>query len=218
MNGLSVSFSRPYFVNAPLVTDVNKSNAESVKHNVAWCNSLLDSLSSQTPSLFIEDHSLDYFRKWPHYFDVVRYHIDIPMIRNKIQGSVYYCVQDFVSDIELMWSNIILFFSTTPDDYALYTSKWSSCFSEIESRAKDVSTSFEICADHCIFCGATSYAKYPLIECNGKCGRKSHLHCGNILDGSWTCYACEGRSVVDEQKKRNVINMLCSFKEWASKQ
>lgn len=30
-------------------------------------------------------------------------------------------------------------------------------------------------ADHCIFCGATSYAKYPLIECNGKCGRKSHL-------------------------------------------
>lgn len=128
MNGLSVSFSRPYFVNAPLVTDVNKSNAESVKHNVAWCNSLLDSLSSQTPSLFIEDHSLDYFRsefccvfckviEWPHYFDVVRYHIDIPMIRNKIQGSVYYCVQDFVSDIELMWNNIILFFSTTPDDY-----------------------------------------------------------------------------------------------------
>ena len=128
MNGLSVSFSRPYFVNAPLVTDVNKSNAESVKHNVAWCNSLLDSLSKQTPSLFIEDHSLDYFRskfccvfckviEWPHYFDVVRYHIDIPMIRNKIQGSVYYCVQDFVSDIELMWNNIILFFSTTPDDY-----------------------------------------------------------------------------------------------------
>ena len=36
-------------------------------------------------------------------------------------------------------------------------------------------------ADHCIFCGATSYAKYPLIECNGKCGRKSHLV---LLDGS----------------------------------
>lgn len=62
MNGLSVSFSRPYFVNAPLVTDVNKSNTESVKHNVVWCYSLLDSLSSQIPSVFIENHSIDYFR------------------------------------------------------------------------------------------------------------------------------------------------------------
>ncbi len=29
--------------------------------------------------------------------------------------------------------------------------------------------------DHCIFCGATEYKKYPLVECQGKCGRKSHL-------------------------------------------
>ena len=62
MNGLSVSFSRPYFVNAPLVTDINKSNADTVKHNIDWCSSLLSSISSEIPSIFLEGHSIDFFR------------------------------------------------------------------------------------------------------------------------------------------------------------
>lgn len=58
------------------------------------------------------------FLEWPHYFDIVRYHIDVAMIREKIDKGVYYCAQDFVSDIELMWSNALNYFSPSEELYS----------------------------------------------------------------------------------------------------
>ena len=63
MDVASVSFSRPYFVNAPLVADANNSNIQEVKNNLSWSYSLLDALLGTIPEIFVEEHSVEYFRR-----------------------------------------------------------------------------------------------------------------------------------------------------------
>ena len=63
MDVASVSFSRPYFVNAPLVADANNSNLQEVENNLSWSSSLLDALLGTVPEMFVEEHSVEYYRR-----------------------------------------------------------------------------------------------------------------------------------------------------------
>lgn len=52
----------------------------------------------------------------PNYSNIVRYHIDVYVLQEKLEKSVYYCVQDFINDIELMWSNAINYFTKSKEE------------------------------------------------------------------------------------------------------
>ena len=54
---------------------------------------------------------------WPQYTEIVRFHVDIPIIKTKLEKGLYYCVQDVVDDIELLWSNCINYFATNNSEY-----------------------------------------------------------------------------------------------------
>lgn len=55
----------------------------------------------------------------PNYSNIVRYHIDVFIIESKLEQSRYYCVQDFVTDVELMWSNAINYFSLNKEQLGI---------------------------------------------------------------------------------------------------
>lgn len=61
MDSASVCFSRPYFVNAPLVLDSTNSNTDVVKANVQWCKDLLQSSHDLLPKEYIELHTSNYY-------------------------------------------------------------------------------------------------------------------------------------------------------------
>ena len=61
MDSASVCFSRPYFVNAPLVLDSTNSNTDVVKANVQWCKDLLQSSHDLLPKDYIEFHTSNYY-------------------------------------------------------------------------------------------------------------------------------------------------------------
>ena len=54
---------------------------------------------------------------WPQYTEIVRFHVDIPIIKTKLEKGLYYCVQDVIDDIELLWYNCINYFATNNDEY-----------------------------------------------------------------------------------------------------
>ena len=54
---------------------------------------------------------------WPQYTEIVRFHVDIPIIKTKLEKGLYYCVQDVVDEIELLWSNCINYFATNNSEY-----------------------------------------------------------------------------------------------------
>ena len=56
----------------------------------------------------------------PNYSNIVRYHIDVYVLQEKLEKSVYYCVQDFINDIELMWSNAINYFTKSKEELCIY--------------------------------------------------------------------------------------------------
>ena len=41
---------------------------------------------------------------------------DVYVLQEKLEKSVYYCVQDFINDIELMWSNAINYFTKSKEE------------------------------------------------------------------------------------------------------
>ena len=47
----------------------------------------------------------------------IRYHVDIPILQEKLDKHIYYCVQDFVNDIELAWSNVLNYLTTSQEEY-----------------------------------------------------------------------------------------------------
>ncbi|KNB42055.1 hypothetical protein JH06_4434 [Blastocystis sp. subtype 4] len=190
MEVASVALSRPVLVNAPLIESSTKSNKEVVVKNRELCNELLQNILPLVPPIVRKEKSIDYLKDWPQYTEIVRFHVDIPIIKTKLEKGLYYCVQDVVDDIELLWSNCINYFATNNSEYQSYLKQQDETRHYIEEMAKSISVFQPIEKDHCIFCGATEYKKYPLVECQGKCGRKSHLHCGQITDNTWTCAWC----------------------------
>ena len=66
----------------------------------------------------------------------MRFHIDIPIIKTKLDKGLYYCVQDVVDDIELLWSNCINYFATNGDDYRKSLDISSHLESFLEQRDK----------------------------------------------------------------------------------
>lgn len=127
MNSTSVSLSRPYYVNAPLIEDANSSNQKTVELNNNLCRTLLQRIDKYIPYMYKKNQSLSSYKgsiglfcsgvDWPLYLQIVRYHVDIPLIQEKLDKHLYYCVQDMVDDIELLWFNCINYFATNKEEY-----------------------------------------------------------------------------------------------------
>ena len=126
MNSTSVSLSRPYYVNAPLIEDANSSNQKTVELNNKLCHTLLQRIDKYIPYMYKKTQSLSSYKgsielfypwlDWPLYLQIVRYHVDIPLIQEKLNKHLYYCVQDMVDDIELLWFNCINYFATSSEE------------------------------------------------------------------------------------------------------
>ena len=124
----SVSLSRPYYVNAPLIEDANNSNKETVELNHKLCCTLLQRIDEYIPYMYKKDQSLSSYKgsfersflsvDWPLYLEIVRYHVDIPLIQEKLSKHLYYCVQDMVDDIDLLWFNCLNYFATNDEEYS----------------------------------------------------------------------------------------------------
>ena len=127
MNSTSVSLSRPYYVNAPLIEDANSSNQKTVELNNNLCRTLLQRIDKYIPYMYKKNQSLSSYKggiglscsgvDWPLYLQIVRYHVDIPLIQEKLDKHLYYCDQDMVDDIELLWFNCINYFATNKEEY-----------------------------------------------------------------------------------------------------
>lgn len=128
MNVTSVSLSRPYYVNAPLIEDANNSNQKTVELNQKLCGTLLQRIDKYIPYMYKKNQSLSSYKgtvellfslvDWPLYLEIVRYHVDIPLIQEKLSKHLYYCVQDVVDDIDLLWFNCINYFATSSEEYS----------------------------------------------------------------------------------------------------
>lgn len=62
MNVTSISLSRPYYVNAPLIKDANNSNKETVELNHKLCCTLLQRIDEYIPYMYKKDHSLSSYK------------------------------------------------------------------------------------------------------------------------------------------------------------
>lgn len=70
---------------------------------------IIDNILSYRTSIFF-DHPVDpVLDQLPNYFKVVKKPMDLGTIRNKIEQNEYDSVASFIADVELVWSNAILF-------------------------------------------------------------------------------------------------------------